>query len=223
LLSPAQTIKRWDMGSCTATWSGHTDSVRGLALLPGGAGVVSGSHDFTLRVWTLDGATLSELIGHTALVFQVQYLDDPLSGPETYAFEPVLFQSFGGLGNLSRCPPNGSPREVKPVSFLGCMRSAIDLYHGGSAQVACSAAGLVASASEDNTARVWDVQAATCLQVIPHPACVWALCFVPTAGEAEAAEAAAVEDLATGCADAVARVWSQVRLCRVQRWESCES
>lgn len=41
---------------------------RGLALLPN-VGVVSASHDQTLKVWTLSGECLAELVGHTALVY----------------------------------------------------------------------------------------------------------------------------------------------------------
>lgn len=41
---------------------------RGLALLPG-VGVVSASHDQTLKVWTFEGECISELVGHTALVY----------------------------------------------------------------------------------------------------------------------------------------------------------
>lgn len=51
-----------------ASYSGHTDSVRGLCEMPG-IGFVSASHDTTLRVWSTDGETLTELIGHSALVY----------------------------------------------------------------------------------------------------------------------------------------------------------
>ena len=35
-----------------------------------GLGVVSASHDQTLRVWTFDGKCIGTLIGHTALVYR---------------------------------------------------------------------------------------------------------------------------------------------------------
>ena len=41
---------------------------RGLALLPG-VGVVSASHDQTLKVWTFSGECIAELVGHTSLVY----------------------------------------------------------------------------------------------------------------------------------------------------------
>ena len=75
---------------------------RGLALLPE-VGVVSASHDQTLKVWTLAGECLSELVGHTALVY-----------------------------SAAATPPDGG--------------------------------SLVASGSEDNTARLWHADGA-CLQV----------------------------------------------------------
>ena len=43
---------------------------RSLALLPG-IGVVSGSHDKTARVWTFTGELLSELVGHTEIIYNV--------------------------------------------------------------------------------------------------------------------------------------------------------
>ena len=43
---------------------------RGLALLEG-FGIVSASHDMTLKVWGFDGRAISELIGHTAIVYSV--------------------------------------------------------------------------------------------------------------------------------------------------------
>lgn len=51
-----------------AAYTGHSDSVRGLCEMPG-IGFVSASHDTTLRVWGLNGETLMELVGHTALVY----------------------------------------------------------------------------------------------------------------------------------------------------------
>jgi phospholipase A-2-activating protein len=43
------TIRQWQGATCVNTFRGHTDTVRGLATLPG-VGFVSGSHDFTCKV-----------------------------------------------------------------------------------------------------------------------------------------------------------------------------
>ena len=43
---------------------------RGLALLEG-FGIVSASHDMTLKVWDFQGAVIADLIGHTAIVYSV--------------------------------------------------------------------------------------------------------------------------------------------------------
>ena len=48
---------------------------RGLALL-NNIGVVSASHDQTLRVWTFQGDCIAELVGHTALVYNAACSDD---------------------------------------------------------------------------------------------------------------------------------------------------
>lgn len=39
-------------------------------------GVVSASHDQTLRVWTFQGDCIAELVGHTALVYSAACSDD---------------------------------------------------------------------------------------------------------------------------------------------------
>mmetsp|Transcript_12029 Transcript_12029/g.33825 ORF Transcript_12029/g.33825 Transcript_12029/m.33825 type:complete len:812 (-) Transcript_12029:119-2554(-) len=64
------TVRRWSGGRCVSTIKAHTDTVRGLAEFPG-LGFVSASHDQTLKVWTHDGQTLAELVGHRALVYAV--------------------------------------------------------------------------------------------------------------------------------------------------------
>jgi phospholipase A-2-activating protein len=51
--------------------------VRGLCNLPG-VGFVSASNDMTLRVWTLAGDTVAELVGHTALVYSCAATDEGL-------------------------------------------------------------------------------------------------------------------------------------------------
>ena len=57
--SPARddtTVKVWLNGACERTIEAHTDDVRGVAVLPGGARFVSVSMDCTAKLWTFDGA-----------------------------------------------------------------------------------------------------------------------------------------------------------------------
>ncbi len=53
---------------------------RGLAVLPG-LGVVSASHDQTLRIWTFTGESLATLCGHNAIIYRccARHPSDPLS------------------------------------------------------------------------------------------------------------------------------------------------
>lgn len=62
------TIKQWSGNVVDRTYEGHTDSVRALCEVPG-LGFVSGSHDMTLRAWTLGGDCIATLVGHTALIY----------------------------------------------------------------------------------------------------------------------------------------------------------
>ena len=68
------TLRVWDLsidgGTCVSTMQGHTDTVRSVACVPG-IGIISGSHDTTARVWTIDGCCVQELEGHTALIYSV--------------------------------------------------------------------------------------------------------------------------------------------------------
>jgi WD40 repeat protein len=43
---------------------------RGVCVLPG-VGFVSGSHDCSLRVWSLSGEVMAELCGHSAIIYSV--------------------------------------------------------------------------------------------------------------------------------------------------------
>ncbi|MHA7841618.1 MAG: hypothetical protein ACX932_07125, partial [Gammaproteobacteria bacterium] len=68
----------WDpqKGQCLNTWTGHTDRVRAVTVLPDGT-VVSGSFDNTLRHWDPQtGQCLNTWTGHTSPVYAVTVLPD---------------------------------------------------------------------------------------------------------------------------------------------------
>ncbi|RKO92460.1 WD40-repeat-containing domain protein [Blyttiomyces helicus] len=71
--SADKTIKLWRGGKDVHTFTGHTDAVRGLALLPG-LGFASCSNDATIRGWALTGQSLFELHGHTSFVYSIAVL-----------------------------------------------------------------------------------------------------------------------------------------------------
>ena len=66
-------VKLWDpSGNCAATWTGHGNWVHAVAVLPGGARVVTGSADKTVKLWETDsGACLATWQGHEDKVFCV--------------------------------------------------------------------------------------------------------------------------------------------------------
>lgn len=170
-------------GTCRAVFTGHTDTVRGLCVVPTGGEEAGGasqqllrfataSHDCTLRVWTHDlssspsgtavvqasPANSAELRGHTAIIYSVACSGDGrllASGAEdnTVRLWAVPGMPGGGGGAGSDCAPSSTTNE--------------------------------------------------CLQVIAHPGCVWHVAFDPRPASAGGG------DLFTACSDAVARAFSR--------------
>ncbi|GJN10384.1 hypothetical protein PR202_ga28472 [Eleusine coracana subsp. coracana] len=80
------TVRRWRNGKAIEVWEAHkvavqtvlklptgelfTDTVRCLAPMPS-LGILSASHDSTIKLWELTGQPLLDLIGHTSLVYSV--------------------------------------------------------------------------------------------------------------------------------------------------------
>ncbi|KAL9253320.1 Phospholipase A-2-activating protein-like protein [Drosera capensis] len=80
------TLKRWRNGKSIESWEAHsaaiqavvklpsgelvTDTVRGLAVMPD-LGILSASHDGSIRLWALTGEVLMEMVGHTSIVYSV--------------------------------------------------------------------------------------------------------------------------------------------------------
>ncbi|KAL9558810.1 hypothetical protein MBANPS3_000710 [Mucor bainieri] len=71
--SADKSIRLWRQGKLVHVYQGHTEAVRGLALVPN-VGFVSCSNDGTLRVWTLEGECIQQLDGHTSFVYSVDVL-----------------------------------------------------------------------------------------------------------------------------------------------------
>lgn len=93
-----------------------------------------------------------------------------------------------------RC--GGACREGPEWDLLASLRTDIRLRTAALCSAAGAPDGTIASASEDNTARLWRPDG-TCLQVIEHPGCVWDVAFLPNG------------DLVTACSDYAARVWTR--------------
>ncbi|KAB5561296.1 hypothetical protein DKX38_006253 [Salix brachista] len=86
------TLRRWRKGKVVESWEAHkfaiqaiiklpsgelvTDTVRGLANMHG-LGILSASHDGSIRLWALTGEVLMEMVGHASIVYSV---DSHVSG-----------------------------------------------------------------------------------------------------------------------------------------------
>ncbi|XP_057788250.1 uncharacterized protein LOC131005346 [Salvia miltiorrhiza] len=162
------TLRRWRGSQQVEEWEAHKAAIQSVIKLPSGE-LVTGSSDMTMKLWK-GKSCIHTFQGHTDTVRGVAIM--PNLG--------ILSASHDGSIRLWAVSGEILLEMVGHVSIV----YSVDAH----------ASGLIVSASEDCSAKIW--KDGICVQSIEHPGCVWDAKFLENG------------DIVTACSDGIVRVWT---------------
>ncbi|WP_157963908.1 WD40 repeat domain-containing serine/threonine protein kinase [Actinocorallia populi] len=161
-------ILAWDVDRAAedGAYTGHTDIVYALAPSSDGRLLASGGKDATVRVWSMkDRRVLRTLRGHSGTVYAVAFHPDG--------------------STLASAGADGKVRLWDPAT--GDLLASLTGHTGEVSTLAYTSDGVLASAGEDRTIRLWKSDAAAGV-LKEHPSTVSALACHPSDGTLYAAD-----------------------------------
>ncbi|MBN3869631.1 NB-ARC domain-containing protein [Nostoc sp. JL33] len=193
--SDDQTVKLWDVntGKCFKTLLEDTNRIWFVAFSPKGDILAGASEDHTVKLWNLSsGQSLEPLKGHTNWVRSVTFSSDG---------QMIASASEDQTVRLWKASTNDSPEPLE-----ACLKEHTDKVRA----VAFSPQGytiasetdkvnyVLASAGDDNTLKIWDVNTTKCLKTLQgHTKRIWSVVFSPNG-----------RFLASGGEDETVRIWN---------------
>ncbi len=173
--SADQTVRLWDVstGQVLRTISGHTDGVWSVAFSPDNHILASGSHDQTVKLWDVStGQILRTLQGHNwvwSIAFDLQ--GKVLASGSADQIVRLWDINTGQILRTISGHSNGIWSVAFSHASLGEAKPHPQLAPQGTT---------LASVSDDQTIRLWDVNTGQILRTISgHSSGVWSVAFCP--------------------------------------------
>ena len=180
-----RTLKLWNThtGQCLNTLQGHTDTIWSVTFNADGQLLASSSDDRTIRLWDADtGQSLNTLQGHTHWIWSIAFSPDGQwlasgSFDQTVRLWDVdtgqCLNTLQGYANnvwsIAFAPPGEAVSQATPLS-KGVPKG---LGHVG------PTSRMLASASDDQIVRLWDVDTGQCRKLKGHTDIVFSVAFSP--------------------------------------------
>ncbi|MEA5505114.1 NB-ARC domain-containing protein [Halotia wernerae UHCC 0503] len=193
--SDDQTVKLWNVntGKCFKTLSADTNRIWFVAFSPQGDILAGASEDRTVKLWRVNtDESLESLEGHTNWVRSVAFSpkgDILASASEDHTVRLWKTSTDKRLEPLEP-PLQEHTDKVRAVAFSPQGYKITDKQD----QASC----ILASAGDDNTVKIWDVNTGKCLKTLEgHTKRIWSVVFSPDG-----------RIIASGGEDETVRLWS---------------
>ncbi|BAZ17189.1 WD-repeat protein [Calothrix sp. NIES-4071] len=172
--SADRTLKLWDVqtGNCLQTLQGHTNWIWAATFNSNGKIAASASGDYTTKIWDIKtGACLATLTGHSNGVLSVAF--SPNNKIIATASDDRTTKLWDLTASIGKNSENNLPTAICIKTLTG--------HTSGVYFVTFSPDGsTLATASDDQTVRIWDVNTGECLKILTgHTNRVWSVKFSP--------------------------------------------